>query len=446
MDVSQFSEPKMIDALIADAQPLELQGATCDTYYARIHGRRVFIKRLKEKYRFNPRYLSALEKEFKIGYRLEHKALPRYITFEQDAIVMDFVEGVTLTKFVAENPKYFSVKKNLSRFMMQLLDCVKYLHQNSILHLDLKPENIMISQVGNDVHIVDLGFCYSDTYNETTGYTQSFAAPEQKRSYQEKVGTYTDVFAIGKILEYVLVGQRHNSYISIARKCQNENSQLRPEIEYLLSYFSSTRQKKKVVEVIVGVVILICIGVFIYNIFYPQQIIKPISTISKSTNKDVENAEEVHHDTTTTSTNEKIKLIDNKKSTLINKVSYKYPAPDYPFQSTNSTMEVKRDWYSELRPIYDKILAHYMVVDSMIWFNSTFNQCACSLIENRESSIYKKYNAIPIDDIYNDGMHVFTMIKWMHDGRPFEISGYKRSPRPDLTQYANEQISLFENR
>lgn len=35
-------------------------------------------------------------------------------------------------------------------------------------------------------------------------------------------------------------------------------------------------------------------------------------------------------------------------------------------------------------------------------------------------------------------MHVFTMISWMHQGLPIEISGHKRPPRPDLTQYANE--------
>lgn len=449
MNVSQFNEPKIIDALIAEAQPVELHGATCDTYYARMHGRRVFIKRLKEEFRFNPRYLSALEKEFKIGYRLEHKALPRYLSFEHDAIVIDYVDGVTLTQFIAENPEYFSIKKNVSQFMLQLLDGIKYLHQQSILHLDLKPENIMISHIGNDVHIVDLGFCYSDAYNETTGYTQSFAAPEQMGECQEMVGTYTDVFAIGKILEYALAGQKHNRYLSIAKKCQNEQPQNRLDVETLLSLFSYSEKREKALWVsLLSVIALIIGGIFIYdkslkseNISQSQSVAKTIQNITDSAKtEDTTNItiDKVSNSGGSTNNNR----IENNKPTP--QATYKYPATDYPFQSKCSTMEVKRDWYRELRPIYDKLLDHYLAVDSIAWFNDAFRECSYQLIKDKKSLVYKNHNNISTDDIYNDGMHVFTMISWMHQGFPVEISGYNRPPRPDLTKYANEQISLFE--
>lgn len=453
MDVSQFGEQRIIDTLIADAQPLQLNGATCDTYYARLHGRRVFIKRLKEKYRLDPRYLAALEKEFKLGYRLEHKALPRYISFEQDAIVMDFVEGVTLTQFIKENPEYFSLKKNIDKFMMQLLEGVKYLHHNSILHLDLKPENVMISHIGNDVHIIDLGFCYSDAFNDTIGYTHSFAAPEQEGKSQVKVGTYTDIFAIGKILEYILTRQKRKRYLNIARKCQNENPQQRPEIETLLSLFSATWQWKKGVWIATFLVaILVVVGIFVFaNKPHIENEIEPKQSIT-------ETKQEINHQSVTVEDSPKINNIPDKttvpqqtssKSTSKDSQSspqptYKYPAPDYPYQSVHSTLEVKRDWYRELRPIYDKMLAQYMATDSMLWFNSDFQKCAYQLIENQKTTINKKHSTISTDDIYNDGMHVYTMILWMHEGLPVEISGYKRPPRPDLTKYAIEQIALFE--
>lgn len=450
MNVSQFNELKIIDALIAEAQPVELHGATCDTFYARMHGRRVFIKRLKEEFRFNPRYLSALEKEFKIGYRLEHKALPRYISSEHDAIVMDYVDGVTLTQFVAENPEYFSNKKNVSRFMMQLLDGIRYLHQNSILHLDLKPENIMISHIGNDVHIVDLGFCYSDTYNETTGYTLSFAAPEQMGDCQERVGTYTDIFAVGKILEYALAGQKHNRFLSIAKKCQNEQPQSRPDVETLLSLFSSTGKWKKSLWVaLISIMTPIIGGIFIYNKSFIQENISSSQPIAETNQNITDSAktEDTTHLITDKARISNRSIINNTTGNNVSasQATYKYPATDYPYQSKHSTMEVKRDWYRELRPIYDKMLAHYMATDSMLWFDNDFSHRIQAMIENHESAIYKKHNAIPIDDIYNDGMHVFTMIRWMHDGRPVKISGHKRTPRLDLTQYANEQISVFEN-
>ena len=85
-----------------------------------------------------------------------------------------------------------------------------------------------------------------------------------------------------------------------------------------------------------------------------------------------------------------------------------------------------------------------MAADSMLWFNSDFQKYAYQLIENQKTTINKKHSTISTDDIYNDGMHVYTMILWMHEGLPVEISGYKRPPRPDLTKYAIEQIALFE--
>lgn len=468
MDVSQFGEQTIIDTLIADAQPLELNGATCDTYYARLHGRRVFIKRLKEEYRLDPRYLAALEKEFKIGYRLEHKALPRYISFEQDAIVMDFVEGVTLTQFIAVNPQYFSLKKNIDRFMMQLLEGVKYLHQNSILHLDLKPDNIMISHIGNDVHIIDLGFCYSDAFNDTIGYTHSFAAPEQKGESNVKVGTYTDIFAIGKILEYILTKQKRNSYLKVAQKCQNIKPQQRLHIDTLLSLFSHSKQWNKFILLAIAIFVGMIITIVFFVNYYGNNITDNIETTQPTVNTNNQNIthSEIIHDSINITSNLSVKppqvfsqtshdSINHTPNTNINTnnaaikktitpAPYKYPTTDYPYQSKHSNIEVKKDWYRALRPIYDNLVELYSASDSIAMLYSNFHERALELIENEKSVVYKKHSATSTDDIYNDGMHVYTMILWMHEGLPVEISGYKRPPRPDLTKYANAQISLFE--
>ncbi len=456
MDVSQINNPQIIDSLITKAQLVNLQGATCETYYSRMHGRRVFIKRLKEEYRLNPRYLSALEKEFNVGFKLEHKALPHYLLLEKDAIVMDYIDGVTLSQFIVENPTYFSSDKNVSRFMMQLLDCVKYLHQNSVLHLDLKPQNIIISHIDSDVRIVDLGFCYTDAYNDTTGYTNSFAAPELKNGKGIKIGSHTDIFSIGKILECILCGMRNHRYIKIAKKCQDEDISNRPDIATLVSYFSLNNKGWGWTKnwIIVGCfVIMPILGMIVYNQLEFNQSIEPNQLIisNQLTNgghkKDHES--NVPADTVILiyKNNDSIKksqLVRLNKNTNEIAKGYNYPSSDYPFQSKNSTMEVKRDWYRELRPIYDKMLEQYMATDSMLWFNSDFQKCAYQLIENQKATINKKHSTISTDDIYNDGMHVYTMILWMHEGLPVEISGYKRPPRPDLTKYANEQIALFE--
>lgn len=454
MDVSQINNTNKIDAIITNAQQINHNGATSVTYYARMHGRRVFIKRLKEKYRLNPRYLSALEKEFNLGFRLEHRAFPRYISYEGDAIIMDYVEGVTLSQFIEENPRYFFNKKNVNRFMLQILECLKYLHQNSILHLDLKPDNIMMTQVNNDVRIIDLGFCYSDIFDDTTGYTNSFAAPELKNGNNIKIGSHTDVFAIGKILEYIINGKKWNSYCKIAKKCQSKDVNQRPNIDTLIIYFSPISWwRNNRMKIMVFGAILVAICVYIYN---------SILIDNKSDSNQIKLEKKHDHDkikkdsVNNTDTSHEKDLIIKIKSPKANiretypkvetKEVYKYPASDYPYQSKHSTMDVKSDWYKLLRPIYDEMLAHYVAADSIIWFDGAFYESAKALIENEKSAIYIKYKSIPVDDIYNDGKHVYTMIHWMHQGLPVEISGYKRPPRPDLTKYANEQIALFEGR
>lgn len=57
----------------------------------------------------------------------------------------------------------------------------------------------MLTRIGCDVKVVDLGCCYSDTFVDSTGYTTQYAAPEQLAG--RKVDVRTDIYAVGKILE-----------------------------------------------------------------------------------------------------------------------------------------------------------------------------------------------------------------------------------------------------
>lgn len=55
----------------------------------------------------------------------------------------------------------------------------------------------MLTRIGCDVKVVDLGCCYSDTFVDSTGYTTQYAAPEQLAG--RKVDVRTDIYAVGKI-------------------------------------------------------------------------------------------------------------------------------------------------------------------------------------------------------------------------------------------------------
>lgn len=196
MDSSQFSANQ---SHFESIEWVESQGATCDTFRVKVFGKLHFLKRLKAEYTGDIRYQEALRKEFETGYRLEHLNLVRYISLTDDGILMEYVDGETLSQLIASNPDYFREKKHTDKFVRQLLGVLGYLHNHQVLHLDLKPDNILLTHINHDVKLIDLGFCYTDTFEDTQGHTNSFAAPEQLSG--EKVDVRSDIYAFGKVLE-----------------------------------------------------------------------------------------------------------------------------------------------------------------------------------------------------------------------------------------------------
>lgn len=210
MESSKFSdEQPRFDAM----EPIDSNGATCDTFRVKLYGKLHFLKRLKPAFVNDIRYQEAFRKEFETGYRLEHPNIVRYISLSDEGVLMEYVDGETLKQRIDSHPEYFN-KKNIEKLLRQLLDAVAYLHAHQVLHLDLKPDNIMLTRIGNDVKLVDLGFCYTDTFVDTQGRTDHFAAPEQLK--HGNVDERTDIYALGRIIEQL---PEHNIYNKVIARC-----------------------------------------------------------------------------------------------------------------------------------------------------------------------------------------------------------------------------------
>ena len=220
MDSSQFSDsqPKY-DAI----EQMDTRGATCDTFRVKLYGKLHFLKRLKAEYAGDIRYQEAIRKEFETGYRLEHPNMVRYLSLDHDSILMEYVDGETLSHRLATNPDYFNNQKHKDKFVRQLLDVLGYLHSHQVLHLDLKPDNILLTCINDDVKLIDLGCCYTDSFPDTTGRTKAFAAPEQQAG--ETVDVRTDIYAFGKVLGLLPSSNIYNKVIS---RCTAES----PEDRY----------------------------------------------------------------------------------------------------------------------------------------------------------------------------------------------------------------------
>lgn len=259
MDYSCFSGNQQ-DSL---RESLPVSGFMCEAYRVKIYGKLHFLKKLKPEHEDNILFREALRKEFEIGFRLEHPNIVRYVSFHDDEILMEYVDGEDLLAFLNNHPTYFADAEHFDKFVGQFLSALQYLHNNQVLHLDLKPENIMLTRIGCDVKVVDLGCCYSDTFVDSTGYTTQYAAPEQLAG--RKVDVRTDIYAVGKILE--LLPHHPTIYNKVIKRCLDKNPQNRYQTIAELQKALSVRNynKKKIVAAVsivfaVSVVLLLALA------------------------------------------------------------------------------------------------------------------------------------------------------------------------------------------
>ena len=257
MESSQFSD---IQQSFEAIEQLDTQGATCDTFRVRLYGKLHFLKRLKPEHVGDIRYQEAFRKEFETGYRLEHPNLVRYVSLTANGILMEYIDGVTLTERLAQQPEYFLDKHNTRRFVSQLLDVVGYLHSHQVLHLDLKPDNILLTRIGSDVKLIDLGFCYTDTFTDTQGHTDGYAAPEQLSHHPSHPSPQADIYAIGKILQQL---PGHHIYNKVIARCTHPDEEKRYQrVEEIEKALSNSRQKSYLIALAIALllaIIVVCI-------------------------------------------------------------------------------------------------------------------------------------------------------------------------------------------
>jgi len=254
MESSQFSNSQ---SRFESIERIDTQGATCDAFRVKLYGKLHFLKRLKPEFAGDIRYQESLRKEFETGYRLEHPNLVRYVRLDGDNILMEYVDGETLAQRLTKNPDYFNIRKNTDKFVRQLLSALQYLHSHQVLHLDLKPDNILLTHINDDVKLIDLGFCRTDAFVDTQGYTSGFAAPEQLSG--GAVDVRTDIYAFGKILEQI---PKHHIYNSMIARCTAEYPADRYQsIEEILYDINHRRRYFRYVAAFVAMVAVFAVGI-----------------------------------------------------------------------------------------------------------------------------------------------------------------------------------------
>ncbi len=155
----------------------------------------VVVKKIKEEVKGKVK----LRQEADILKNLKHPYLPRvydFIEAEDDVYtVMDFIHGENLDNAVKKHGKYS--QKQVRKWAGQLGEALEYLHSQKppIIHSDIKPANIMLTQEG-DICLIDfnISLAMGGTMESAVGISVGFSPPEQYRDsalYEKVTYNYT---------------------------------------------------------------------------------------------------------------------------------------------------------------------------------------------------------------------------------------------------------------
>jgi len=184
-------------------------------------GRRVAIKLLKPALAADPKFRVLFREEAQKAARMAHPTIVRVFDAGEETvteangvesqipyIVLEFVDGRLLKDIIADGPLD---PKEAARIISGVLTALEYSHRALLVHRDVKPGNIMVTQSGQ-VKVMDFGIARAVSDNSATvadtsavlGTAQYFS-PEQARG--ETVDARTDLYSTGVVLFELLTGR-----------------------------------------------------------------------------------------------------------------------------------------------------------------------------------------------------------------------------------------------
>jgi serine/threonine protein kinase len=123
-------------------------------------------------------------------------------------MVMEYIDGEDLGSFV-ENQSVLSETEAL-HYIQQIGSALTVVHNNGLLHRDIKPQNIMLRSGKSEAVLIDFGIAREFSQNLTQTHTQMLAdgfAPIEQYDKKAKRGAFTDVYALAATLYSVLTGE-----------------------------------------------------------------------------------------------------------------------------------------------------------------------------------------------------------------------------------------------
>lgn len=186
----------------------------------RIGGHKYALKRFHNN---NTRNARAAQESFsseQAATKLIHRNIVRslftFVRHDSRFVLMEFVEARTLQSIIDDDIKESLGSQRCIKFARQISAGLAYAHAKKIVHLDLKPLNILVTQSTDECKIADFGCCKdlteiaaaspgTPTKTSLTG-TYSYRAPELLRG--EPATEKADIYSLGICLWQMVTRQR----------------------------------------------------------------------------------------------------------------------------------------------------------------------------------------------------------------------------------------------
>jgi len=127
-------------------------------------------------------------------------------------IAMEYVDGIDLQTWIATK-RAAILQSEIDYLLVQLLDALECIHERGILHLDIKPSNILLRSNDGSAVIIDFG---SSQYRDgrasaaataTAVVTPHYSPLELYFSNRERRGPWSDIYSLGATLFHAICGE-----------------------------------------------------------------------------------------------------------------------------------------------------------------------------------------------------------------------------------------------
>ena len=176
----------------------------------------VALKVVREEHARSPETLHALRREFHQAQSLSHPGIVNVFDFDHEGetyfVTMELLDGEPLGALMRRSLPHPVAREKANRILRELGDAVAYAHARDVLHMDLKPGNVM---VGSDGHVRVLDFGLAQTFMAEPWISDVVVPPAATPAYascERLVGDLPDVrddiFSFS-CLAYELLGGKH---------------------------------------------------------------------------------------------------------------------------------------------------------------------------------------------------------------------------------------------